>query len=520
MKPSISSLSALLLLWGALLLLATASGHLHSPDGEINFRTARSLATTATYAIPPYPAGFGSKAGLDGKEYAQYGPLQPLLAVPHYIIGKITADSLPAEWLSAQADRMSRTVGFYRPLVGGRSEFPGLYPPDHTERVTRIAVSFFNPIVTWLTVMLLLMWSRHFYGDRLAALMLPLVYLLASYAWPHSRPFYSEPLATLFLLLAVVLADRLAGGPFSVAKVFGLAVCVGTSAGLAILTRIDSAVAVFGIAWIAIARLRRKDLPYTTHQKTLAVALGIAAFLVVGGIQPMLNLSRFGALLASGYADQAEGIRFSIPWLDSLKIYLLTPGKSLIAYSPPVLVAILLWPTFFRRDRHLAIGCSLILLGYLLIIGRWQNLGGWCWGPRHLFQMTVFLLLPLPLLFGPDITGRLRLRWTWLLAGTVILGVAIQFMGVLVDYMWPLDRILRVLPPGEDTPWMLNNFGPLIHLGSWHFDRDPDWFLVDLWRSGATGARFVSGVIWAVWILLSVWLVTRASQRFRTRNQG
>jgi hypothetical protein len=244
---------------------------------------------------------------------------------------------------------------------------------------------------------------------------------------------------------------------------------------------------------------------------------GSLAFGAVAAFQLVLNQMHFGSPFASGYSAQPEGIKFSIPILSVLWIYLVSPGKGIFWYSPPLLAALLAWPAWVRKDRVLAGGAALVVLGYLLVVGRWQNLGGWCWGPRHLAQLTPFLLLPIPLLAlrgdGDDSWRRFGLG---MLTVTCLVGGAFQTLGVLVDYMWPLDQTMRGLAPGEDTARALSlpYFGPLLHLWSWKLDPDPDWFLYDLWCSGAAAARYLAAAIWGLFAS------TLAIQMFSLLNLG
>ena len=492
-----------------MLLLCSWGGHLYSPDCEVNYRTVRSLAQGQGYAIPPYPADFGTRKGIDGKEYPQYGPLQPLLAVPLYWLGDGLASWIPNAWLSFQADRLGRTVGFYRPLPGDEESFQGLYPPDHTERVRRIFVSLFNPLITWLTTLILVFWSRRLFSGGIQSFFLPSVFLLATIAWPYSKPFYTEPLAAFWLLLAAWAADLIQPSPYndpirdSVAhpSPYRTILCfagVGIFSGLAVLTRLDSVVACPGLAVIAIGRLLNNKTRKPITTLTAACLAGLLTFVVVVSFQLLLNQMHYGSPLASGYSDQPEGIKFNIPVFTALWIYLISPGKGIFWYSPPLLAALLVWPAWWRHDKGLAIGTGLVVLGYLFVVGRWQNLGGWCWGPRHLVQLTPFLLLPLPLLFDKKRDYPSRRFSLYLLAVTCLLGFIVQFFGVLVDFMWPLDQTMRGLLPGEDTARALSfpYYGPVLHLWSWRFDPDPDWFLYDLWRSGMMEARVFSAGIW------------------------
>ncbi|MBE7489402.1 MAG: hypothetical protein DIKNOCCD_03230 [bacterium] len=517
--PTVRSTCRLFSLLSLIVLVWTWSGHLHSPDCEINYRTVRSLAEGKGYAVPPYPSGFGTRTGLDGNEYPQYGPLQPLLAVPLFLLGKTMSGLVPPEWLSAQEQRLYRTVSFYRPSTGGGSNFEGLYPIDHKERVCRLMVSLFNPLMTWLTVLLILFFGKTLYNDELSGLILAAFYLFGTIAWPHSRPFYTESLATLCLLGSLLPAWRMGqetGCQRLVAKAGG----AGAFLGLAVLARLDSVVAGPGLCLVGIASLYKVWQARGGKAAATALLSGIAGCVCLVAIHPVLNWLRFGSVLASGYSDQPEGIDFGIPFFDSLWIYLISPGKGIFGYSPPLLAGLFAWPLLYKREKSLALGSLLIGLGYLLVIGRWQNLGGWCWGPRHLFQVTPFLLLPLPLLLQRVKSPQDNPGKNLLLMLVLVLGIVVQFWGVLVDYMWPLDQTLRGLSPGEDTARVLSAgyYGPVLHAWAWRLDPDPDWFLYDLWNSGKTGARFVAGGIGSVGFallvlfFLSLWKIYRKNR--------
>jgi hypothetical protein len=156
-----------------------------------------------------------------------------------------------------------------------------------------------------------------------------------------------------------------------------------------------------------------------------------------------MNLIRFGSPLASGYSDQPEGIRFHLPF-DGIAGFLFAPGKSILLFSPPVLLGLIAWPRFFRRHRRLALG---LLLGggvFFLFEASWQNWGGgWCWGPRHIYQLTALLMIPAGALFVPG-----GVRWTLgrkiLLGILLALGFAIQLIGISVDFIKAIHHLSTV----------------------------------------------------------------------------
>jgi hypothetical protein len=513
MKDRIRFLEKFFLLWSALLLLSTTSGHLHSPDGEVNYRTTRSVATGGGYAIGPMPDGSLTRRAENGEEYSQYGPLLPLLAAPLYWVGDAAARTIPESWLSAQSERLLSTVVFYRPNdTLWAKPFPGLYPADHAERVRRIFVSSFNSLVTWATVFLLVVWSRSLFGESPIRLVLPVTYLVATWAWPHSRGLYTEPLAIFFILTALYTASRIGEGEADSRPNLVRAVLVGVWSGFAVLARLDSVVALPGILWIACSQILKERKKAEGFPGKSSILLGVLAFTLLASILPLQNYLRYGSVLATGYSDQPEGVAFSIPLFHSLWTYFLSPGKGIFGYSPPLLAALLAWPAFIRRDRTLAIGVVLAILGYVLVVARWQNLGGQCWGPRHLFQVNALLLLPVPFLFIQGKESPIGKIGVPLFAFTFVLGVFVQITGVLVDFMWPLDRLLSKENPLIAFRQTISAafYGPYLHMQTWRIERTPDWLLADLWRSGEIGARMFSGLVWGTLVAMMLALIMRS----------
>ncbi|MBN1900983.1 hypothetical protein JW926_06620, partial [Candidatus Sumerlaeota bacterium] len=161
------------------LYLLTMGGHIYSPDEEILFRVTQSLAEHGRLSIEPL-LGFATKQGIDGKQYAQYGVGQPLLAVPFYYFGKLLAAVFP----------------------GGNDPFfiKGIiqYHDGSMNSVQlRLGVSIFNQVVTSLLCAMLFLFCYRLTGDKTASWMTVLLFGMGSYALPHSKPFFMEPLSAL-----------------------------------------------------------------------------------------------------------------------------------------------------------------------------------------------------------------------------------------------------------------------------------------------------------------------------------
>lgn len=430
------------------LYVLTAGGHLYSPDEEIMFRTTEALATRGTLAIEPIRTGddstFASARGVDGREYAQYGIGNSVFAVPFYYAGalatRLVDDEAALRWLDFRTTNQVEAEG----------------PGRGHALLLRFAVSFFGSFVGAATCALLFLLvvrlergagagpdapgGPHATPVRVAWLTTAL-YGAGTMAWPHARTYFSEPLATFFVLLAFAAA---AGrGTPSVRACLG----AGVAFALALLTRLDSvfvfpALVLFlllrqgeGVAGSLRAALARSPAvllrgavsrPFLARTAAFAAPLAAATFLVL-----LLNRLHFGGWLASAYADQPEGIRFTTPLLAGLYGFLFSAGKSVFLFSPAVLLGIAGFGVFARRHPAMAIGAAATVLLTVLVHARWQNwAGGWCWGPRHIFLAHVFLVLPA----AGFVLRRARARAAAFLA-VLAVGAAVQLYGTSQNFI-------------------------------------------------------------------------------------
>ena len=456
--------SALVVFLCALLL---SGGHLYSPDEEILFRLTESIATQGAFSIDPLPAGFGTRSGQNGLQYPQYPPLQSILAVPLYGLARLTRP------LASDAAILS--------CVWPTTQYHDQSPDAYWNRFW--VVILFGPIVLGLTTLVIgRMGFRLSGGDPVAAWAPALIYGLSTLALPHSRTFFTEPLATLWALIA--LASLLAWHDevrlevekeIDSAKTFASpklrwALIAGIASAMGVWSRVDFplflpglALGVIGLtqpAFYHIPRswvLRKERPPISkTAWKPLLTFFTPLACACGGWI--FYNAWRFGSVGATGYEDQPEGVRFATPFLIGLHGFLCSPGKGLFFFSPPILLAIFgIWKIL--RSRPIwgwAWAVSLGIFGVAMC--KWQNwAGGWCWGPRHIFQIHAFLILGLaPLLRAPRAS---LLRVTTITVA--IVGFAIQVFGSsqsFIDFYHDYYRTPRDQPtfyslytPDEDA---------------------------------------------------------------------
>jgi hypothetical protein len=188
----------------------------------------------------------------------------------------------------------------------------------------------------------------------------------------------------------------------------------------------------------------------------LRAAAGFAlAFAPAVALVAFNNILKTGSVVGTGYAGPKNtNPIFNGRLFDGLAGYLLSPGKALLLFSPILVLGVLGFPSYFRRNRPHA----LLVLGVMLAIAvphvkvvNWY--GGWCWGPRYLVPITGLLLLPAgPWLDSVLSRGRVWLRKT----GVVSLcaaGLYIQVVGCAFFWDHWVKMIINLRPPGMDEPW-------------------------------------------------------------------
>ena len=175
------------------------------------------------------------------------------------------------------------------------------------------------------------------------------------------------------------------------------------------------------------------------HHKTLRPLLRAIA-LVVAGLLPGLvmillyNYLRFGSVTKTGYSKVSDVMVENI--LISTWGFLFSPGKSVFLYSPPLVLALLGLPRFWRSQRATVLAMLLTIVPVMLFYGRfpfWP--GDWAWGPRYVvFAVPVMLL--------PAIGFLSALRWPGrsLAAGLLVAGFCVQILGNA--FYW--DHFLRI----------------------------------------------------------------------------
>lgn len=245
---------------------------------------------------------------------------------------------------------------------------------------------------------LLAFYLAHFYPIR-TVWGAVLIVGLATTWWPYTKLDFSEPLVLTIAFLGFVLMR------------FRNPLLGMMLAGLTLTIRVDAIVIVGPMA-----------LWYLLRNRSILTAVKIALALVPSICLVLFaNYIRYHSLFDHGYA----GERFSNPFLVGLYGILLSSGKSIFLYSPPLLLGVWGWKQFAHRaetssDAWLFLG---ICVAQVLLYAKWWD---WssddAWGNRFLIPGILLLCIPM-------VTVLHRRAFV---IPVVAAGVAVQLLAVTV----------------------------------------------------------------------------------------
>jgi hypothetical protein len=395
-RPTVQVGLALFLLFQGLYGV-TASGRVDRMQDEIEvYLQVESLWDRGSVAIPQImPEYFYGRIGLDGEQYAPWGPGGAFLSLPHHALARAVAAVLGVERRNGRA---------WDELVAG---------------VTSLSSTTWSALAVVGLFVAALALGASIRRATLMALLLGGTTLL----WPYATLFFGEPQTTALLIWAV--AWQLRGERVLAAA----ATCVMLLVKATNVILLPALLAVACWDHLASDRSRRERLVAALE----AAAPIVFAIYVAGMIHVEFNAARFGDPLQVGYnwselgrpgeapkpfllADMPRGV-FGL---------LLSPGKSLFLFAPAVLLALARLKPFARERPACAVAWAAVLICPLLFFGAfnyWE--GGYCFGPRYLLPSVPLLLLPLA--FGRP-PGKAPL------VACVALGVVVQILGASVSY--------------------------------------------------------------------------------------
>lgn len=427
--------------------LTFASGHLYSFDEVVLLETAEALLDRGGSELAPTPeveqyAVYGRGGGL----YSKLGIGGSAILIPFYAIGKAIAIATSAPTTRVFAEFIASFANAF--VVAAIAV---------VFRRTLLALSF-NRRTSLVTTFLLS------FSTTLAV---------------YGRGLFADPSTAGALLLAfsAFAADR--------------HLLSGSAVAIAAACRLEFAL-VAGV------------FPFFTRPgKWPRLLVPVIFMLTVLGLY---NYARLGNPLNQGQIGHDKYDTFSTPIPLGLFGLFFSFGKGLLWYSPPIILAVIGAPAFFRRHAKHASLILLVNLPLILLHAHWHSwMGGWSYGPRRLVASLPLLMIPA----ACSVENMLStVRGRRIVASLGALGLFAQLGGLTVNFM----SYIRSCPSFDATLWTIEYsamFGQLRYLRE--TGRIDIWYFQLLGNSFAATAIFASGIAVSVILCSKLWRLSGAS---------
>ena len=347
---------------------------------------------------------FFGKFGRDRKPYAPYGPLVALLTLPYHLTARATAQLLGIERVALPRG----FVWFY--LVSALTSLA-----SSTAGALAVAGFFRAAVALGATVRI--------------SLALSLLLGLATPLWVYATTLFSEAFVAAVLIWAAALLLEARAHPDAASARTRLSI----AAFLLLIAGLTKPMALVFTPGFIIGVLLATEVPRRVRLQTavvLAAGIGLAGLFHLGW-----NAQRFGNPMEFGY-DCCDTVPAK-PWRPfagedvprGLFVLLLTPGKSLFVWAPPLLLALVRFRRVGDADRALASGLAVSGVAALVFYAAYIfPEGGYSHGPRHLVPLIPLLLLPAVSPVGAAPSRRALLA-------TGVAGAAIAVLAVTLSYL-------------------------------------------------------------------------------------
>ena len=363
--------------------LLTAAGHVQSVDVGQELDVARSMVSQHSFTIPP---GTPYAPGAHGERFSAHGIGESLLLLPAVLV--------------------SRAV-----------------PAARVHAAQAFATSLVNPMAAAATtVVFFLFLLRLGFGIGVANA-LALLLSFATIQWPYAHDAFDATPTMFFVLLSIYAIFRHVRD-----RHWGWLLLSGCALGLALLMRFPTVLAVPILLVYLLWSSRRQSVRDRLGNAAGWLGPIVAALLLIG----FYNWIRFSDPMQSGYG-LVEPLHFDTPLLTGVAGLLLSPGKSVLLFTPVLVLGLWGLPAFLRRERALGLALLGIAAATILFYARWRYWSGdWAWGPRLLVELTPLMLLP-----GATVIERWKRLAVVARAATVALvgiSLSVQLLGVTLDY--------------------------------------------------------------------------------------
>ncbi|KAF1079961.1 MAG: hypothetical protein GQF41_3637 [Candidatus Rifleibacterium amylolyticum] len=335
------------------------------------------------------PAGSGV-VGIDGRDYSWFGIGSVLLFLPFYALARI-ADISP-----------------------------------------NIVLSILNPLFSAATAAMVCYFCLSTGYSRKQSVFASLVYGVGTMAWYYSKDPGDHSLETFFLLLSTLSMYK-----YIKSEKGCWLVLSGFSLGIGGLVRPTSFMLALPLMLMLLAncnKVKRISECYNVIFRSSVIL--VACLLPFLSIFLWYNNYRFGSIFESGYSLIAARAGVSLfsktSFFTGLAGLLVSPGKGFFFYSPITLLFFFYFKPFWKKHQELGTCFISTIIIYVIFFSKylyWH--GDWAWGPRFLFVLTPFLVIPIVELFESKLwqeKGLIRNATLFLL----LISILIQIISVSV----------------------------------------------------------------------------------------
>jgi len=311
------------------------------------------------------------------------------------------------------------------------------------QEITRLLGSLSGVVVNSLSLVVLYLLLRRLPVNRGAAVATGLCFAFGTMLFPYSGNNYEGNIDLLVILGSASQFFRyLKTGN-------GRALLVsGVFAGIAMTGREMSLLlpVVIGL-WVAI------DAVSTRRVAPLGwFVAGLTPFVLLFG---WYNFVRAGSIFETAISYRVRGGEY--PWFHvggphGILGLTLSPGGSLFAYSPVLLLALVGLYQFWQRFPREAVFCTVYSAVMVITSGmlvQWFGHAGW--GPRYTLPVIPFLLIPLAVWLESPQSRTTAARM--LFGAVASWAVLVQLSGSLINWHARLPYLLRRPDLAESYPW-------------------------------------------------------------------
>lgn len=333
----------------AYLLTASIVNICNTDAGQLRLEVVRSIVERFDVSVPE---GTGI-IGIDGREYSWVGIGSAIVAIPFYIIAKLSGS-----------------------------------PPEN-------AVSVINLLVGAATAVTVFLFSISLGYSKHSSVLVSNFYGLGTMAWPLAKQPFDHTVETFFVLNSAYFIHCYTGN-----RKIRYLILSSISLGFAFITRHTSLLSMpLLLVLITAPYLEKTDFKGTLKSFIREIVLFSIFFIPFVGLSFWYNYYRFGSAFETGYTLMATrlGLDFftGTSLLTGLSGFILSPGKGLFYYSPIAILFFFSIRPFVRRHRAISTGFVVIIASYLLFMSKniyWH--GDWAWGPRYILVIMPFLIIP------------------------------------------------------------------------------------------------------------------------------